>query len=247
MGQLSLASPHTLVANKRTLAVVLAVLIGHASTLWLLAHMQPFELRQIPPKKPVQVHFVKIEQPKPDIPKPKQPEKPKDKPKPQQVKIVEKPRAPPPKTPPKVQQVVKSEAKPVTKAPEIESKVISTVVTTEVKVQKPAAASAPPQNTTNRNTDSSPRQVSEGEISWKRKPAPAINKSDLNRATDLTVVVRINANPAGKITKVAVVKSSGSARVDGIVLRAVRAASFYPYIVDGQGVPVYADLPIHIQ
>jgi protein TonB len=246
MGQLSIASSaNPAAAQKQKAAVVVAVLLGHISTLWLLAHMKPIELRPIQPPKPVQVRFVKIVEPKPDLPKPKEPEKPKEPPKPQKVKIVDKPRALPPKIQPKVQQVKVSETKPVTKEPEVDSKVISTVVTTETVVQKTAEVT-PVKAETSRPSDSSPREVSYGEISWRNRPRPNIQKTDLNRASSSTVVVRINADVQGKITTVRLVKSSGNMKIDNEVLRAVRSARFNPYIVDGVGVPVYADLPILI-
>ncbi|KAA8732770.1 TonB family protein [Acinetobacter qingfengensis] len=247
MGQLSVASSPNPTPNTKKVVVIAAVLVGHVGALWALAHMKPIELRPIEPPKPVQVRFVKIVEPKPELPKPKQPEKPKEPPKPQKVKIVEKPRPQPPKAPPKVQQVKQPvQNKPVVDQPPAETKVLSSTTVSETKVTTPQKTSEPAKET-KPPVDTSPRQISEGEISWKSRPKPSIQKSDLDRANSSTVVVRISADTRGKITNVTLIKSSGVSRIDNEVLRAVRRASFNPYIVSGVGVPVYADLPIHIQ
>lgn len=96
--------------KKKIVAALAVVMVGHIGVLWGVSHLKTADLKPIE-KEPLQVRFVKIQQPpEPLPPKPKvepkkaEPAKPKEV---KEVKVVEKPLPPPPKKVEKVQQVKK--------------------------------------------------------------------------------------------------------------------------------------------
>lgn len=244
--------------KKKIVMALCAVVVGHIGVLWAVSHIQTPELRPVE-KEPLQVRFVKIQQPpKPLPPKPKAEPKKAAPPKPKevkQVKVVEKPLPPPPKKVEKVQQVKKAETpKPVVKpveTPPVPSPVVSTTVT-ETKVVKatpapapvtpPAPAPAPP-------APASPKSVSIGGagVQWSRSPKPAYSNRDL-QGEARTVVVLIEADEKGNIIKerTRVVKSSGVSTLDDKILRAVRSAKFKPYKENGVAYPIRAEQPFEL-
>lgn len=250
---LNMQSPNPM--KKKVIAALTAVVIGHMGILWAVGHMKTSELKPID-KKPLQVRFVKIQQPaKPLEPKPKvEPKKETPKPKEvKQVKIVEKQLPPPPKKVEKVQQVKKAETpRPVTKPveappkPAVTTKISETKIS-ETKVAKPtpvipqpAAPVTPPAPA----APSSPKSVSIGGagVQWSLSPKPSYTNKDLEGQTR-TVVVHIEANEKGKITAASITRSSGIPALDEKILRAVRSSKFKPYKENGVAYPINADQP----
>ena len=253
---LNMQSPNPM--KKKVIAALTAVVIGHMGILWAVGHMKTSELKPID-KKPLQVRFVKIQQPaKPLEPKPKvEPKKETPKPKEvKQVKIVEKQLPPPPKKVEKVQQVKKAETpRPVTKPVEAPPKPAVTTKISETKVVKPTpvvpqpapppAAPVAPVMPPAPAAPSSPRSVSIGDaggVQWSLSPKPSYTNKDLDGQTR-TVVVHIEANEKGKITAARIKRSSGIPALDEKILRAVRSSKFKPYKENGVAYPINADQP----
>ncbi|MFC2994101.1 energy transducer TonB [Acinetobacter sichuanensis] len=88
-----------------------------------------------------------------------------------------------------------------------------------------------------------PRKLTAGEISWKNRPSFEFD-DDLLRNQARSLVVRIQINPAGKITDVTVIKSSGLPNLDREVRSAVRSARMNP---SNDGRAMVADLPVNLQ
>lgn len=242
--------------KKKIITALIAVVVGHMGVLWAVGQMKTPELKQIE-KKPLQVRFVKIQQPPIPLPPKPKAEPKKEKPKPKevkQVKIVEKQLPPPPKKVEKVQQVKKAEtAKPVVKpvaAKPTPSPVVTTIVS-ETKVMKPVPTPvAPPSPETppaRPATPPSPKSVSIGGsgVQWSRSPKPSYNNSDLDGQTR-TVVVHIEANEKGVITSARIARSSGVAALDEKILRSVRSSKFKPYKENGLAYPISADQPFEL-
>ncbi|QOW47970.1 energy transducer TonB [Acinetobacter piscicola] len=88
-----------------------------------------------------------------------------------------------------------------------------------------------------------PRKLSAGEISWKKAPAFDFD-DDLLKNQSRSLLVRIEINPAGKITNVTVLKSSGLPSLDREVRSAVRFARMNP---SSDGRAMIADLPVSLK
>lgn len=255
MGQLSIHStPEPQAAQYKRAATIAVVVLGHIGVLWALSHMQPMQLKPLEQTKPVQVRFVQIvEKPKTEVPQPKTPEPPpKVPPKPKEVKIVEKPT--PPKKVEKVQQVKKPEAKPQpVEVPKPETKITTTTTTVTQVTPTPAPTPTPtpapvkPTPTPAPQVDNTPRNLGDASgIAWKRKPNIKITDSDLKTISNSTVMVRVDVDENGKI-RATITQSSGSAKVDREIKRAVEAARFSPYTENGVAVPFYANQPFRLQ
>lgn len=215
--------------------------------------MAPLELRPLEPPKPVQVKFVKIvekpkaEEPKPKPPEPKPPEKPKEPPKPKQVKIVEKPKPLPPKKVEKVQQVKAPTPEPQVELPQPETKVFTTTTVVQPTPQPAPVPTPAPQPDPAPQVDLSPRDLGDAAgVAWKRKPKPRLTQNDLKNVSNTAVIVRIDVDAKGRI-KARIVQSSGDAKVDREVIRAVQAGQFQPYTENGVAIPFFAEQPFHLQ
>ncbi len=245
--------------KKKVISALVAVVIGHIGVLWAVSHLKTPELKKIE-KEPLQVRFVKIQQPpKPLAPEPKPEPKKAEPPKPvKEVKVVEKPQPAPPKKVEKVQQVKKAEAvkplvnKPVQAPPKpVVAPVVAPIVT-ETKVAKtaptpapqpapqPVAPPAPP-------VPAGPKSVSIGGsgVQWSRTPRPNYSNKDL-QGESRRVVVLIEANEQGNITNARITRSSGLAALDEKILRAVRSAKFKPYKENGVAYPIRAEQPFEL-
>lgn len=242
--------------KKKIVAALAVVMVGHIGVLWGVSHLKTADLKPIE-KEPLQVRFVKIQQPpEPLPPKPKvepkkaEPAKPKEV---KEVKVVEKPLPPPPKKVEKVQQVKKAEApKPVAKpveTPPVPSPVATTTVS-ETKIAKPALAPAAPAATPPAPpSPPSPKTVSIGGagVQWSRSPKPSYSNKDLQGETRV-IVVHIEADEKGSIIKerTRITKSSGISALDEKILRAVRSAKFKPYKENGVAYPIRAEQPFEL-
>ena len=245
--------------KKKIVAALAVVMVGHIGVLWGVSHLKTADLKPIE-KEPLQVRFVKIQQPpEPLPPKPKvepkkaEPAKPKEV---KEVKVVEKPLPPPPKKVEKVQQVKKAEApKPVAKpveAPPAPSPIATTTVS-ETKIAKPApvpaASPAPAAAPPAPPSPPSPKTVSIGGagVQWSRSPKPSYSNKDLQGETRV-IVVHIEADEKGSIIKerTRITKSSGISALDEKILRAVRSAKFKPYKENGIAYPIRAEQPFEL-
>ena len=244
--------------KKKIVTALAVVMVGHIGVLWGVSHLKTADLKPIE-KEPLQVRFVKIQQPpEPLPPKPKvepkksEPAKPKEV---KEVKVVEKPLPPPPKKVEKVQQVKKAEApKPVAKpveTPPVPSPVATTTVS-ETKIAKPAPApAAPPAPAAAPPAAAppSPKTVSIGGagVQWSRSPKPSYSNKDLQGETRV-IVVHIEADEKGSIIKerTRITKSSGISALDEKILRAVRSAKFKPYKENGVAYPIRAEQPFEL-
>lgn len=88
-----------------------------------------------------------------------------------------------------------------------------------------------------------PRKLSAGEISWKTRPSFEFDDDLLNNQ-NRSLLVRIQINPAGKITDVTVLQSSGLPRLDREVRSAIRFARMNP---SRDGRAMVADLPVNLK
>ncbi|ESK40784.1 TonB family protein [Acinetobacter nectaris] len=241
--------------KKKVIIAVTAVVIGHIGVLLALGQMKKPELKPIH-KEPMQVHFVKIQQP----PKPLPPE-PKEKPKPKkevkEVKIV-KDLPPPPKKVEKIQHVKKAEEpkKVVQQVEKPQPVPVPPVVThVETKPQPeptpepaPKPAPTPPAPPVSAEpTEKTAKDVTIGGsgVQWSRSPKPSYEPSDL-KGEPRSIVVLIEADEKGKIVSVSVVKSSGVPALDEKILRAVRGAKFKPYMENGVAYPIKAQQPFDL-
>jgi len=236
--------------KKKIVAALAVVMVGHIGVLWGVSHLKTADLKPIE-KEPLQVRFVKIQQPpEPLPPKPKvepkkaEPAKPKEV---KEVKVVEKPLPLPPKKVEKVQQVKKAEApKPVAKP-------VATTTVSETKIAKPAPAAAPPPAPAAAPpappSPPSPKTVSIGGagVQWSRSPKPSYSNKDLQGETRV-IVVHIEADEKGSIIKerTRITKSSGISALDEKILRAVRSAKFKPYKENGVAYPIRAEQPFEL-
>ncbi|WP_340600889.1 energy transducer TonB [Acinetobacter sp. HZNU-JH01] len=236
--------------KKKIITALVAVMIGHVGVLWAVSHIKTIELKPIE-KEPLKVKFVKIkEPPKAELPKPKELPKPEPKKEVKEVKVVEKPVAPPPKKIEKVQQVKTEAPKQVIQKtePKVETKIETTVVSTTVKekvVEKPQPVQevARPQPA----ADPSPRTVSIGGsgVQWSRSPRISFTPKELDNQAR-TIMVMIEADEKGRVTNVRVTRSSGIPALDEKVVRAVKSAKFKPYMENGVAYPIRAEQPFDL-
>lgn len=237
--------------KKKVIIAITAVVIGHIGVLLALSQMKPAELKPIH-KDPMQVHFVKIQQP----PKPLPPE-PKEKPKPKkevkEVKIVKDP-PPPPKKVEKIQHVKKEEPKKVVQQvekpqPTPVPPVISHVETKPQPEPAPKPEPAPAPQAPAEPAEKTAKDVTIGGngVQWSRSPKllDTYQQSDL-KGSPRSIVVLIEADKKGKIVNVTIVKSSGLPALDEKILRAVRGAKFKPYIENGVAQPIKAQQPFDL-
>ncbi|MHA3115696.1 TonB family protein [Acinetobacter sp. ANC 4635] len=237
--------------KKKILATFIAVVVGHIGVFWALGQMKIQELKPVH-KQPLQVRFVKIQQPsKPLPPKPKEKPKPQEKPKEvKEVKIVEKQLPPPPKKVEKIQQVKTQAPKQAVEQPVVKAPPAPVVTTTKSAVTKPAQQSAPqpvaPQPSAPA-ADPSPKTVSIGGgsgVEWKygtdriTRGLNEVVEDFLNSNTDdslkgtFVIKLRIHATAKGTITDVEIIKSSGNSKLDQMVKRYISRQSFKPYTHD---------------
>ena len=120
-------------------------------------------------------------------------------------------------------------------------------MTTTTSVVPKSTPQSVPQPATPPAADPSPKTVSIGGsgVQWSRSPRISYDGSELQGATR-TVVVLIEADEKGKVTKVTLVKGSGIAALDEKVLRAVRSAKFKPYKENGVAYPIKAKQPFDL-
>lgn len=237
--------------KKKILATFIAVVAGHIGVFWALGQMKIQDLKPVH-KPPLQVRFVKIQQPsKPLPPKPKEKPKPQEKPKEvKEVKIVEKQLPPPPKKVEKIQQVKTQAPKHAVEQPVVKAPPAPVVTTTKSAITKsapqPALQPVAPQPSAPA-ADSSPKTVSIGGgsgVEWKygtdriTRGLNAVVEDFLNSNTDdnlkgtFVIKLRIHATAKGTITDVEIIKSSGNSKLDQMVKRYISRQSFKPYAHD---------------
>lgn len=246
--------------KKKVIAAVIAVLVGHLGALWALSHLKTPELKPIE-KKPIQVKFVKIKEEQIVPPPPPPPVKPKVEPKP----VVEKKAPPPPIEKPKLitqkKPVVEKKAiqqeepkidyekiKREQEQRQLEQQRLEQQRQDQLKrdqaAREQAARDQAARDQANRDREAQqPRKLSAGEISWKKAPSFEFD-DELLKNQDRTLLVRIEINPAGKITNVTVLKSSGLSGLDREVRSAVRFARMNP---SSDGRAMVADLPVNLK
>ncbi|MFW1858498.1 energy transducer TonB family protein [Acinetobacter defluvii] len=254
--------------KKKVIAVVIAVLVGHLGALWALSHLKTPELKPIE-KKPIQVKFVKIKEEQ--IAPPPPPVKPKVEPKPVVEKKappppIEKPKLITQKKPVVEKKAIQQEEPKIDyekikreqEQRQLEQQRLEQQRQDQLKrdqaardqaardqaAREQAARDQAARDQANRDREAQqPRKLSAGEISWKKAPSFEFD-DELLKNQDRTLLVRIEINPAGKITNVTVLKSSGLSGLDREVRSAVRFARMNP---SSDGRAMVADLPVNLK
>ena len=242
--------------KKKVIAALIAVVIGHTGVMWGLSHMKTPELRPIE-KEPLKVRFVKIkEPPKPDTPKP---EPKKEKPKPaevKKVKIVDKPKPAASKKVDKIQQVKKADTPKVNTPVESTINTKLTAPTSTNKTPEPVK-STPADKPTQTEKPANPAPKGpvdlggKGGVKWSLSPKPNAEKLK-QQNKDLagqvfSATFRISGDAKGKVTRAALIKSSGNSAVDKEIERAILGAKFKPYKEGGVAYAIVADQPFTIK
>lgn len=257
--------------KQKVIAAVIAVLVGHMGALWALSHLKTPELKPIE-KKPIQVKFVKIkeEQVIPPPPPPP-PTKPKVEPKPVVEKKappppIEKPKLITQKKPVVEKKAIQQEEPKIDhekikreqEQRQLEQQRLEQQRQDQLKrdqaardqaardqaAKEQAARDQAAKEQANRDREAQePRKLSAGEISWKKAPSFDFD-DELLRNQSRSLLVRIEINPAGKITNVTVLKSSGLPSLDREVRSAVRSARMNP---SNDGRAMIADLPVSLK
>ena len=80
---------------------------------------------------------------------------------------------------------------------------------------------------------------------WLIHPKFHILDSELRNGSQ-HFLARVYANQQGKITKVDIIKSTGSTRLDQKLVFAIKKAQFKPFMVNGKAQPIIAELPISL-
>lgn len=259
--------------KKKVIAAVIAVLVGHMGALWALSHLKTPELKPIE-KKPIQVKFVKIKEeqvippppppvkpkvePKPVVEK-KAPPPPVEKPKliTQKKPVVEK-KAIQQEEPKIDQEKIKREQEQRQQEQQRQEQQRLEQQRQEQQRQEQQRQDQLRQQQEQQRQEQlrqqqeqqrrqqeaqQPRKLSAGEISWKKAPAFDFD-DDLLKNQSRSLLVRIEINPAGKITNVTVLKSSGLPSLDREVRSAVRFARMNP---SSDGRAMIADLPVSLK
>ncbi|WP_372403559.1 energy transducer TonB [Acinetobacter piscicola] len=259
--------------KKKVIAAVIAVLVGHMGALWALSHLKTPELKPIE-KKPIQVKFVKIKEeqvippppppvkpkvePKPVVEK-KAPPPPVEKPKliTQKKPVVEK-KAIQQEEPKIDQEKIKREQEQRQQEQQRQEQQRLEQQRQEQQRQEQQRQDQLRQQQEQQRQEQlrqqqeqqrrqqeaqQPRRLSAGEISWKKAPAFDFD-DDLLKNQSRSLLVRIEINPAGKITNVTVLKSSGLPSLDREVRSAVRFARMNP---SSDGRAMIADLPVSLK
>ncbi|WP_286433651.1 MULTISPECIES: energy transducer TonB [unclassified Acinetobacter] len=259
--------------KKKVIAAVIAVLVGHMGALWALSHLKTPELKPIE-KKPIQVKFVKIKEeqvippppppvkpkvePKPVVEK-KAPPPPVEKPKliTQKKPVVEK-KAIQQEEPKIDQEKIKREQEQRQQEQQRQEQQRLEQQRQEQQRQEQQRQDQLRQQQEQQRQEQlrqqqeqqrrqqeaqQPRKLSAGEISWKKAPAFDFD-DDLLKNQSRSLLVRIEINPAGKITNVTVLKSSGLPSLDREVRSAVRFARMNP---SSDGRAMIANLPVSLK
>lgn len=252
--------------KKKALAALMAVAVGHVAVLFAVSQMQSPELKKID-KEPIKVRFVKIKEvAPPPPPPPAEPIKPKVQPKPE-PKVVEPPPVVKPKVIAKKPEPKVEKTKPIVVDESLNKQKLEherleqqrknqerldqqkrdqALRDQEAKAQAERDRLAREQAERDRlareraAAQSTPRNISQGEIEWSRSPKLSFTNKELDNASR-SLQVSILADPSGKIKTVELVKSSGLAALDAKVLRAVRSSKFKA-TKDGRA--VRANLPL---
>lgn len=259
--------------KKKVIAAVIAVLVGHMGALWALSHLKTPELKPIE-KKPIQVKFVKIKEeqvippppppvkpkvePKPVVEK-KAPPPPVEKPKliTQKKPVVEK-KAIQQEEPKIDQEKIKREQEQrqqeqqrleqqrqeqQRQEQQRQEQQRQDQLRQQQEQQRQEQLRQQQEQQRRQQEAQQPRKLSAGEISWKKAPAFDFD-DDLLKNQSRSLLVRIEINPAGKITNVTVLKSSGLPSLDREVRSAVRFARMNP---SSDGRAMIADLPVSLK
>lgn len=256
--------------KKKVIAALIAVLVGHLGALWALSHLKTPELKPIE-KKPIQVKFVKIKEEQIAPPPPPPPVKPKVEPKPVVEKKappppIEKPKLITQKKPVVEKKAIQQEEPKIDyekikreqEQRQLEQQRLEQQRQDQLKrdqaardqaardqvAREQAARDQAARDQANRDREAQqPRKLSAGEISWKTRPSFEFDDDLLNNQ-NRSLLVRIQINPAGKITDVTVLQSSGLPRLDREVRSAIRFARMNP---SRDGRAMVADLPVNLK
>lgn len=250
-----MSTPKTQTENnaRKIAATVATITLGHALSVWAITQIKVPELAPIEPTKPIEVKIINLPKeapPPPPPPKPKpKPEPKKPEPKkepPKEVKIVEKPKPIPPKpiTPPKVV-TTKTEApkpQPVVTPPPVVTPKPQPIppAPTPVPVVKPDPKPVPPTPAPVVKPEPKlepPKQLSAGELAWRKKPTPDPTQAGKYFKKDspdrVVVKIKLVSDASGKIISANVVKSSGIPALDSYIAGRVKAARLSPYPPSG--------------
>lgn len=260
-----MSTPKTQTENnaRKIAATVATITLGHALSVWAITQIKVPELAPIEPTKPIEVKIINLPKeapPPPPPPKPKpKPEPKKPEPKkepPKEVKIVEKPKPIPPKpiTPPKVI-ATKTEApkpQPVVTPPPVVTPKPQPIppAPTPVPVVKPEPKPVPPTPAPVVKHEPKPeppappvvkheppKQLSAGELAWRKKPTPDPTQAGKYFKKDspdrVVVKIKLVSDASGKIISANVVKSSGIPALDSYIVGRVKAARLSPYPPSG--------------
>lgn len=242
--------------KKKVLAAVLAVIVGHVGVLWGISNMKAMELPQIK-KEPLKIKFLKLKEDAPPPPPPPVEQiKPKVKPKPVEKKIEPKPVVKPKIIEQKKPVVNDDRARKLEEQKRLddqkrledqkriddqkrldEQKRLEDQKRLDQQKREQEERDRQRREQEQRNT---PRNVSEGQVSWNRSPRIAKEQLlKLMSPEDGTKVVNleITADANGNITNVRVIQSSGNSSLDSYVVKQTQSAKFKAYKENGAGVP----------
>ncbi len=257
--------------KKKVLAALMAVVIGHVGVLFVVSQMKTPELKKIE-KDPIKIRFVQIKEDAPPPPPPAEPVKPQVQPKPEPKVVkpqpVVKPKViaekPKPKTENAKKVVENTQEKQKLEKERLEQErqnqerldqqkreqaqreqAQRDQAERERKAQEQAQAERDrlAREQAARNT---PRDLSQGQISWVRSPKPSYTNKDL-QGSDRSIVVAVEADTSGRITNVRVIKSSGISALDQKIVRSVKSARFKPYKENGVAYPFKAEQPFELK
>lgn len=107
-----------------------------------------------------------------------------------------------------------------------------------------AAATQPAQGSASTG-NVQPRTVGISAIRYKSKPNAEYPEISKEMGEYGVVTIRVVIGADGRVQSVQVGRSSGFRRLDDAALRAVRRASFYPYLENGVAVPAMVNIPFN--
>lgn len=244
--------------KKKIIIALMAVAVGHIGVLWGVSQIKTAELKPIE-KKPIKVKLVKIKEefvPPPPPPPPTKPIKPKVEPKPEPIPVVK----------PKViaQKNEKTKEKVIFQDDTLEKQKLEKDRLEKDRLerdrqkreqderdrqkreqderdrQKREQDERDRQKREQDENSKKPRMVSEGDVSWSRRPiidAAQVVKWLKPEDGVKTIKLEITSDGTGKVMSVKLLQGSGFSSLDSYVVKQTNAAKFKPYKENGVSVP----------
>lgn len=270
--------------KKKIIIALMAVAVGHMGVLWGVSHLKTPELTPIE-KKPIKVRLVTIKEefvppPPPPPPPPIQPIKPKVEPKPEPIPVV-KPKViaqKPEKTKEKVihqddtldkQKLEKDRLEKDRQKREQDERDRQKREQDERDRQKREKDESDRQKREQDERDrqnkereanaNKPRKLTEGDVSWSRKPQ--INPDMLKRLMKIdkdvafvngaksvtqSISLRVSSDGNGNVSSVKLLQSTGNTELDNYVIQQTQKGKFKPFKENGVSVPFVIDQSLRL-